>query len=419
LGLSDTISLWRKTGIFTYEALLCFALLVALFLPFSFHYLSFQSKLTAFLFEDIVLALAEQLKCFAVVNPTFSSDSSTSYLLVFLLLVVAFLLRTIIIFWNKWTTYRNTFVAVSQLLLTYYLAAIMLIYGFSKIVKAQFYLPEPNTLFTPLGMLDKDILFWGTMGTSHAYSVFMGCMEVIPALLLLYRKTRVLGLCILTGVLSQVVAVNLSFDISVKLFSTFLLLINLLLLAPTLKQLSRFFLFYQSATLSLIPTKRLIPSKAIRHSLKACIILFFFAEALLPYIKTGHYNDDIIPRHPLHGAYAVTHITSIHDSTSIPELEIKRFFIHRQSYFIFQYADDRMEDFTLHIDSMAHRLTLTPYKSQQILLAYRFDKASGKMEIQSDALGVVIHGQAIAWRALPLMQPLFHWTVDEVGLEMP
>ena len=109
-----------------------------------------------------------------------------------------------------------------QVSASYLLAFFLLKYGLDKVFKAQFYLPEPNTLYTPMGLLSKDILFWSTMGSSYAYSVFMGILEVLPAVLLFSSNTRLLGGIIAFGVLLNVLAINLSFDISVKVLSFYL-----------------------------------------------------------------------------------------------------------------------------------------------------------------------------------------------------
>ena len=50
-------------------------------------------------------------------------------------------------------------------------------YGVQKLLMQQFFTPEANTLYTPLGRLDKDILFWTTMGLSRGYNIFLGVVE--------------------------------------------------------------------------------------------------------------------------------------------------------------------------------------------------------------------------------------------------
>ena len=120
--------------------------------------------------------------------------------------------------WNEIIFFYWTHVLVSNML-----AFFLLRYGFDKLFKHQFYLPEPNTLYTPVGLLSKDILFWTSMGTSHSYNVFMGLIEIIPAFLLFFKRTRMLGGLISFAVLLNVLMINIGFDITVKILSSFLL----------------------------------------------------------------------------------------------------------------------------------------------------------------------------------------------------
>lgn len=404
----------KKFGVFAYHVLLFFTLLGVFFLPFSFRYLHVQSVVTKFLFEDLILFIAAHLENVYVANPAVSSDSTTLYLLFGILFFAALILVSAGSFLVFWKIHQSLIVKIIQLILTYYLAIILLKYGFDKIFKAQFYLPEPNTLYTPLGMLDKDILYWSTMGSSYSYNVFMGAMEVIPALMLLYHKTRTLGLFILLGVLINIVGVNFSFDISVKLFSSFLLLINLLLLVPSFKSLVQFFVLNKATLLPSLAGKELISSNRIRLFFKSIIIIFFFTESLLPYIQSGQYNDDNAPKNYLHGAYQIA-ASEIDTTQEVSEnLGIKRIFIHRHNYLIFQYEDDEMEDFSLEINPSQKQFILTSYDGEIITLEYSYLEDSKSLELRSKELGWTIYFKAVDWRELPLLQPLFHWTVDGV-----
>ncbi|MRX69808.1 hypothetical protein SAMN06265349_101270 [Flavobacterium resistens] len=405
----------RKSILFNYQALLIFAFLGVLFVPFSFRNLDFQSKITAFLFEDLIHLITSNFKNFLVVNAEITSDSTTLYILFFILLLLAVIFTAVLSFFSFWKTNQDLIFRAIQIILTYYLAFIMLKYGFDKVFKVQFYLPEPNILYTPLGMLDKDILFWSSMGTSYSYNVFMGLMEVIPALLLLYNKTRILGLFILSGVLLNVVFINFGFDISVKLYSLFLLLICFLLLAPNLKKIIQFFIFNKPTASARLKGSDLITSKTIKWCIKTIVIFFFFTESLFPYLQKETYNNETIIQNPLHGAYEVVKIEKNETQKNNVNQKIKRIFVHRNNYFIFQYADDTMEDFYLEINPIQNQFILTDYNAEKIKLQYKYSKSSKTLELYSPELGIRIYSKTLPWKKLPLLQPLFHWTVDEIG----
>lgn len=396
---------------FVFQWLNIFALLGVLFIPFSFRYLSFQTTVSQYLFEDILVGLAD-LCNLKILNPEISSDATTMYLLFFVLFFFALVITGTLSFFLFWKTHQDKILKTIQLILTFYLGLILLKYGFDKIFKAQFYLPEPNTLYTPLGMLEKDILFWSSMGTSRSYNIFMGLMEVIPAMLLLHHKTRNLGIFITLGVLINVVCINFSFDISVKLFSSFLLLITLLLLAPNLKMLFRLFIQSKVIQLKVLSGKNIIPSPSIRISIKSILILFFLMESFFPYWQMGNFNDDKMPRNYLHGAYEVTEIIASNPQINLPP--IKRIFIHRSNYFIFQYEDDSMEDYHLEISQTKQTFTLTNYDSEEIILNYQYNSENKTLQLTSSELGIEIQTKTLDWKSLPLLQPLFHWSVDEI-----
>lgn len=405
----------NKIAVFIYQTLLIFVCLGALFIPFSFRSWNFQHQLTRFLFEDILLLVANQFEGVIVVNQSISSDSVTLYVLFFVLLLIAFLLNATLSFFNYWKTHQDTIFNSIQLFLTYYLALILLKYGFDKIFKAQFYLPEPNTLYTPLGLLDKDILYWSTLGVSHSYNICIGLFEVIPALLLLHKKTRIIGLMLLSGVLINIVFINFGFDISVKLFSLFLLLVNLLLLAPSAKRIIQFFVLNKPTSLPYLTGEQFINSTAFRLSIKTAIVLILFTESLLPYLISGQFNDDNVLRNKFHGAYEIETIETGSANENKTDFNIKRFFIHRHHYFIFQFDDDRMEDYYLDIIPNKNQFRLTNYDGETFTLEYNYSEKLKRLEIKSTDFNWTLHSKALPWKNLPLLQPLFHWTVDSVA----
>ena len=113
----------------------------------------------------------------------------------------------------------------------YYLAFVLLGYGFAKLIKTQFPFPGIRRLLTPYGDSSPMGLVWTFMGFSMPYNVFTGLGEVVGSLLLLYRRTTTLGALVVIGVMSNVAMLNYSYDIPVKLFSTQLLILAFALVA--------------------------------------------------------------------------------------------------------------------------------------------------------------------------------------------
>lgn len=124
----------------------------------------------------------------------------------------------------------------------YFIAMNAFLYGIIKIFALQMPFPNLSMLATPLGDFLPMRLSWMFMGYSTSYQVFAGVMEMATALLLLHRRTVVLGLCLGAGVFANVAMMNLSYDIPVKIFSLQLLFYCLFLLAYESPRIIDFFI---------------------------------------------------------------------------------------------------------------------------------------------------------------------------------
>lgn len=396
-----------QTGIYL------FAFLCVLFIPFPFIFFPFQETYTQFLFGSIIQGITSVIGLeqnhFGI-----SSDSTTLYILLFLLLILSGGLSVLFEASKQWKFHRGSILILLRNFFSYYLALQLLKYGVDKIFKTQFYLPEPNILYTPFGQLSKDILYWSTIGTSHLYNVITGCVEVLAALFLLFQRTRVVGLLLSIGVMIHIVAINIGFDISVKLYSCFLLLLALLALSPQVSLLYQFFILQKPAALTVEDSPVLFLHQAlIRLTLKLFIVGLFFLEALYPYGQSKIVNDDLVERPFLHGAYQVQ--TTLLDSiTHNPFSSIKRFFIHRNGYIIFQDQADQMKDFKLQIDSTSHVFILTDYTLHQIRIRYEYTKQDSLLTLHYKIHDkpYIIQGKALNWKILPALKDEIHWTIE-------
>lgn len=134
----------------------------------------------------------------------------------------------------------------------YYIILVSLTYGIFKLFGRQMIFPDSHEMATSLGDISPVRLAWFFIGYSNTYQFFSGAMEVIAALLLLYRKTISLGLLIATGVFVNVMMLNLSYDIPVKIFSTQLVFTCLFLLLNESGRLINFLVLNKPAAESTI-----------------------------------------------------------------------------------------------------------------------------------------------------------------------
>ncbi|MCE2995113.1 MAG: hypothetical protein ACK5RG_02325 [Cyclobacteriaceae bacterium] len=158
---------------------------------------------------------------------TGSGDTLLYWLLWATKLTLAILVTFI---WSVIDRKRQAYPWLKKLLLTYtryYLALILLSYGLFKMVPTQFEEPSARMLVQMYGESSPMGLLWNFMGYSTAYQIFGGVAEVLGAVLLLFRRTTLLGALILVGVMANVVILNYCFDVPVKLASTHYLLFSM------------------------------------------------------------------------------------------------------------------------------------------------------------------------------------------------
>ncbi|MDB9931102.1 hypothetical protein OAD28_00090 [Flavobacteriales bacterium] len=296
-------------------------------------------------------------------NPEISSDSLGLYIHAFNLIWISISLTILlkVLFKNKEVNLR-LYLFNS---LVFYLSIQLLIYGLDKVFKAQFFFPEPNTLFTPIKDLCKDIMYWSTIGLSRGYSLFLGGAEILVAVFLWFRKTRLIAIVLGTGIMINVVAVNFSFDISVKVYSLFLLLSFIIPLSPYFNYLYGVFTQKENIQKPKEETEIFTKFQPKKWLLKAGIISLFLVEGFTPYLQTGNFNDDTFERPKFHGAYSVIE----------NEMGIKNVFIHRYGYLIFQNEKDEFQDFKMELDSVNNKILIFDYRTKKKFpLNYKSEK---------------------------------------------
>jgi uncharacterized membrane protein YphA (DoxX/SURF4 family) len=105
-----------------------------------------------------------------------------------------------------------------QVVVRYFLAYIFLVYGFAKVFHNQFYSTQ-STLDTPLGDISGIELTWRFFGYSYALTLFVAASQIAGSILLFFRRTTTLAALVLLPVISNIVIVNFTHKIPVKLYS--------------------------------------------------------------------------------------------------------------------------------------------------------------------------------------------------------
>ncbi|MBP6432790.1 MAG: hypothetical protein KA319_13580 [Ferruginibacter sp.] len=374
-----------------------FLVLCILLVPFTFNLFPYQQLITEFVFNKLLN------------NAPISSDSKGLYMLVLLLFVAAHFIAIILTLAKVNIARLQKIKTTCYTICIYYFAIIFIKYGFDKVFKSQFYQPEPNTLYTNLGNLDKDILYWSTIGSSYLYNIITGSIEIIAAILLLIKRTRAFGIALLFIVLSQIVLINFAFDISVKLFSMLLLCMAIYVAVPYLRIWFGVMIGNEVNRVDEVNKVDKVISKLI---LKLMVIGLLFLEGLYPYIKSKNFNDDNASRPYLHGAYAVTQVINNSDTLLAQSYPFKRFFIHRNGYIIFEDNYENMQDFKLQTNTITQQLQLTDYNGKHTTIKYNAGDSLITLNYTLNNKFCSIQARPLNLKKMPLLQDGFNWTVN-------
>lgn len=296
--------------------------------------------------------------------------------------------------------YQQRILDGSKEIIVLYLAVVLMKYGFDKIFKAQFYLPEPNILYSRFGNLDKDMLFWSTMGTSRLYSVSAGILEILTAILILFRKTRVLGLLISIGILINIFLINIGFDISVKFFSLILLFMAVFALKDDWIPLYHFFILKQEIK----PEEKKEPNPKFQPVLvffKTAFVGLSMVVILFPFTNSGNFNDDTADRPFLHGAFKNL------DENS----DIQYIFFHRNSYLILMKKNEKMVDFH-YLQGSKNTLILEDYKNRKTKVGYIYQKKDSLITFNFGKN--MIKAKQLNWRKMNALKSTFHAAIEDV-----
>ena len=270
-----------------------------------FPFLGFLEKLTD-IWDPFVHAVGKYLLGIEeiTVKPNGSGDTTYNYVQVLTMVILAGIGTAI---WSVADRQRQNYHQLYQWFrvgLRYYLFTTMLLYGFVKVFKTQFPFPFMNALVTPLGEGSPMGLLWKFMGYSESYNWFTGLGEIAGGFLLVFRRTTLLGACILIAVLSNVVMLNFSYDVPVKLFSAHLLLFSGLLLLPDLQRLLKFFVWNKPVQAVFVGTLFTNPrNKSFALAIKTLFVLYILVMNVYMGADRMAEWGDKRKKPPLYGLY--------------------------------------------------------------------------------------------------------------------
>jgi hypothetical protein len=117
-------------------------------------------------------------------------------------------------------------------LLRYLLGLSMLPYAVSKMLKMQFIIFPFSTWQQSLEHLPGAAIAWAFLGYSEWFSILLGLFQAVPAVLLLFRRTYLLGAILMFPILLNVVLINYAMQLwlNTQMISLLLLTMNVVIL---------------------------------------------------------------------------------------------------------------------------------------------------------------------------------------------
>jgi hypothetical protein len=179
-------------------------------------------------------------------HPTGSGDTILAYVREGLTLILTLAAATL---WTFLDRRRPHYVRLNgwlRVLARYALSFALFSYAIYKIIPTQFSHLQSRQLVESYGQSSPMALLWNFMGFSTPYTIFGGFAELIPAVLLLFRRTALMGSIIASAVMLNVVMLNFCYDVPVKLYSLNLFLLAIFLALPESKKLLSIFVLNRS-----------------------------------------------------------------------------------------------------------------------------------------------------------------------------
>jgi hypothetical protein len=302
--------------------------------------------------------------------------------------------------------------------LRFTLAMAMIRYGAIKILPSQMASPPPLGLLTQrLGDFSRMRLLWLFTGSSPVYESLVGCAEMLGALLLLFRRTTLLGALVCAANLTMVVILNFCFDVHVKLYSMHLLFTALLLAAPDLRRLADLLLFNRRVEPR--EERPLFANRRLDWFSRVLLIAFGLYAVGTGFSYAWETHDRFHPPEPpLYGVWTVEEITVNGKEASSPDdrpddqpadpERWRTLLFQRTGALRVEKANGSWESFDLDLNPRQRRMRLG--KDRHWRARFTFT------EPEEDAL--VLDGQLdgkparIRLSRMALTREAFHWFVD-------
>jgi uncharacterized membrane protein YphA (DoxX/SURF4 family) len=146
------------------------------------------------------------------------------------------------IFWSfmdarkRWQ-YNSKLNSLLRTILRYHVGFTLFLYGIAKVYLYQFGYMGLDRLDNEAGNNSPMGFLWLFMSYSPTYNIGTGLIEMVGGILLLFRRTTLLGAITCFVAMANVVLIDIAYDVTVKMFAIHLMLMVMVLLLDDAKRL--------------------------------------------------------------------------------------------------------------------------------------------------------------------------------------
>lgn len=365
-----------------------------------------------------VAAHVFRLKTPLVYSGSGSGDKQFDWVMLFCIFVASLLAAAV---WSVLDRRRTSYATLQKwfwLFLRVCLASQMFLYGMVKAIPLQMPYPYLARLVEPFGNMSPMGVLWFSVGASPAYETFTGCAELLGGLLLIFRRTRTLGLLICLADVTQVFVLNMTYDVPVKQFSFHLILITLLLLVPERKRLMNFLVLNRTAepwTPSALFAGR--GAQRIAAGVLAFIWLWMLGNGAYGIWDSYHQYGAGAPKSPLYGIWDIQDYTLDGKPQPLAVTDAqawRRMIFDYPQYTQIQCMDD-MHGYGSAIDEKTGAITLTDGHDKNWQARFGFTRpAPDRLALDGTIAGkkAVLHLQRVNEKKFLLESRGFNWVQD-------
>ena len=234
--------------------------------------------------------------------------------------------------------------------LRFVVSSFIILYGFAKLNGSQFTILA-SELDKPMGQVSGFWLTWYYFGYSPVYGNFLGLVQILGGVLLMFRKTTLLGSCILVPVVTNIILIDIFYRIDLgALLIAFLMEFALIgILTFHRHELLQVFWSKQN---TIFPGQSSVKSRGFgKYAIRALMIA---TPAIFTY-WVANYNNRLPT--PIDGAWTVVSVSPQNAATSDALVDIF-FERNRASLCVFKRKDGSYEWHHFEVDEPKRTITI-------------------------------------------------------------